>query len=415
MPRHILFVTAFLLQLNLDAQWIDCTRDSLGYVPINDLGINFYLGEQGGLYPGGLNTMPSAHLNAGKKIGKQIYPINSAGSIDLENGKVVFVGLGSSIAGYTFDSFIQTYQSSELVNPCMILANGNYGGRGVDDMLDTSGTYWDFVMSKLLDSFSVTPQQVQIIWLKNISRTDTILDFPYHPQSISNHFIALQAILKNKFPNLKQVYLSANHYGGYTALTNKNFKRLGEPASYYNGFAIKWTIAEQLAGNPLLKYKGAGAVAAWMAWGPYVWSDGINPRIDGLQWFCSDFDSTGYHLSEAGKEKEASLLFNYLISSQTSKDWFKNSAKWTACSPMRTGETGNTEIVNLFHTYAHTICLNTTLKIVKWRAFTIDGKPLNFSLENEQCITLDAPANTLFILQCILEDGTVQSHKGLLL
>ncbi len=415
MKKHIFFVAALLLHINLYTQWIDCTRDSLGYVPLNDLGINFYLGEQGGLYPGGINSMPSGHLNAGKKLSKQVLPLNSVGSIDLENGKVVFVALGSSVGGYTFDSFIETYQSSELINPCMVLANGNYGSRGVDDMLDTIGTYWDFVMNKLLDTFSVTPQQVQIIWLKNISRTDTILDFPFHPQSVSNHFIELQAILKIKFPNLKQVYLTSNHYGGYTSPTNKNFKRLGEPASYYNGFAIKWTIAEQLAGNPLLKYKGPGAKSAWMAWGPYVWADGINPRADGLQWLCSDFDSTGYHLSEEGKTKEATILFNYLISSQTSKEWFKNSAKWNACNPMRTSETINTESGNLFQIYDHTICLNTTLKIVSCHAFTSEGRHLSFSWENEQCITLDAPANTLFILQCVLEDGSVKTYKGLFL
>ncbi len=37
-------------------------RDSVGLIPLTDLGTGNYLGEQGGLYLGGVNTPPTAHI-----------------------------------------------------------------------------------------------------------------------------------------------------------------------------------------------------------------------------------------------------------------------------------------------------------------------------------------------------------------
>src|SRR5690348_9393791 len=37
-------------------------RDSMGFTALTDLGKGMYKGEQGGLYPGGENTMPAEHL-----------------------------------------------------------------------------------------------------------------------------------------------------------------------------------------------------------------------------------------------------------------------------------------------------------------------------------------------------------------
>ena len=37
-------------------------RESTGMIPLPDLGKGMYQGEQGGLYPGGVNTPPPAHL-----------------------------------------------------------------------------------------------------------------------------------------------------------------------------------------------------------------------------------------------------------------------------------------------------------------------------------------------------------------
>jgi hypothetical protein len=49
---------------------------------------------------------------------------------------------------------------------------------------------------------------------------------------------------------------------------------------------VKWLIADQIAGNPELNYDPAkGRVrAAWLAWGPYIWADGVKQGT--VSWFA---------------------------------------------------------------------------------------------------------------------------------
>src|SRR5437879_4630651 len=49
---------------------------STGNIALPDLGTGMYKGEQGGLYPGGSNTTPPAHLAAGVKLARQIQPLD---------------------------------------------------------------------------------------------------------------------------------------------------------------------------------------------------------------------------------------------------------------------------------------------------------------------------------------------------
>src|ERR1700734_1086414 len=49
---------------------------STGAIALPDLGTGMYKGEQGGLYPGGTNTIPAAHLAAGLKLAKQVQPLD---------------------------------------------------------------------------------------------------------------------------------------------------------------------------------------------------------------------------------------------------------------------------------------------------------------------------------------------------
>ena len=67
-------------------------RDSVGLIPLTDLGTANYLGEQGGLYPGGVNTPPTAHRNAGVKIAKSVAPLDK----EAKDGKIVLLCIGSS-------------------------------------------------------------------------------------------------------------------------------------------------------------------------------------------------------------------------------------------------------------------------------------------------------------------------------
>lgn len=64
--------------------------------------------------------------------------------------------------------------------------------------------------------------------------------------------------------------------------------------------------------------------APWMAWGPYLWADGMTPRSDGLTYACSDFNSSdGTHPAPGGAQnKVAQLLLDFFKSDSTAKPWF---------------------------------------------------------------------------------------------
>ena len=125
--------------------------------------------------------------------------------------------------------------------------------------------------------------------------------------------------MHDRFPNLKIAYLSSRTYAGYaTSPLNP------EPHSYESGFAVKWLIADQIAGKPELNYDPAkGPVRApWCAWGPYVWADGTKSNSDGLDYVRADYEQDGTHPSPSGREKVAGRLLGFLKSDPTARPWF---------------------------------------------------------------------------------------------
>ncbi len=56
-------------------------------------------------------------------------------------------------------------------------------------------------------------------------------------------------------------------------------------------------------------------------WGPYLWADGMRPRLDGLTWARADFEGDGTHPSQAGERKVGTLLLNYFPASPYASCW----------------------------------------------------------------------------------------------
>lgn len=330
-------VLVLLVVCRVEAQ--NCSNTSVGFVPLNGLGTGAYLGFQGGLYPGGSNEIPSAHLVAGLELAQQVEPLNSAGVPDPVNGKHVFLSIGMSNTTQEFREFLKMVDADPEKNPQLVVVDGAQGGWDAAMISDPAADFWNRIDTQRLPNRGVTPQQVQVVWLKEADRRPT-LPFPQDAQKLQGELLKIVQIIKSRYPNTKIVYLSSRTYAGY-ATTPLN----PEPFAYQSGFAVKWLIQQQIEGDPELNFDPAnGEVKApWLAWGPYLWTDGVGPdgveggipgRSDGLEWTCSDQDLDGdgfpdgdvnwdgTHPAIKGRIKVANLLMDFVKSDTTARIWY---------------------------------------------------------------------------------------------
>lgn len=76
---------AFLLSASLLGKAVrrvvasNCSKTSIGFLPLNTLGAGLYKGKQGGLYPGASNVSPTAHAGAGLQLAHSITALDADG------------------------------------------------------------------------------------------------------------------------------------------------------------------------------------------------------------------------------------------------------------------------------------------------------------------------------------------------
>jgi hypothetical protein len=303
-----------------NADWAKAhpARESTGLIPLPDLGAGLYQGEQGGLYPGGVNQPPKAHLAAGLRLAAQIQPLDRDGHPS-PDGRIAMCSIGMSNTTQESRSFLLKFFSVDrAVNPKLVFVDCAQGAQTASKIADPNLPYWNTVLARLRDA-DVTPRQVQVAWVKeaNASPTQPFLE---HTRMLERNMVDVLHNLQDKFPNLKIAYLSSRIYGGWAGSPLNP-----EPWAYEEGFSMKWLIADQISGKPELNYDPAkGAVRApWIEWGPYLWADGLKGRKDGkVIWKREDLGPDGTHPSMSGREKVAALLMEFLKTDPTSRPWF---------------------------------------------------------------------------------------------
>jgi len=227
-----------------------------------------------------------------------------------------------------------------------------------------------------------TPQQIQVVWLKetvllakntgavnqayppnlpvdkvcppsHTTGQNTCADSLYLEYELAN----VARALKTTYPNLQMVFLTSRMYGGYgdcqgsaTCPPNNSVgqSKSMEPFTYEDGFAVRAVVETQIAQadrsggpDPLM-----GTVnytnTPWLAWGPYVWNDGPNPRADGLA-IChgagtdgretaactaspgvyeDDMQGDAVHPNGNGSAKIATQMWNFFSASTFTTPWF---------------------------------------------------------------------------------------------
>lgn len=98
-------LSAALTAATLSAQ-INYNGTSIGVTPLTDLPPSTYLGFEAGLDPGGANSVPPDHLQAGLQRTQQIVPRDAAGNPD-PAGKIVLISVGMSNTAQELTTFVR--------------------------------------------------------------------------------------------------------------------------------------------------------------------------------------------------------------------------------------------------------------------------------------------------------------------
>lgn len=315
----------------------------MGPVPLNDLGTATYLGFPGGLYPNGSNSVPAQHNSAGLARANAIQPLDLNGNPS-PTGKIVLLSIGMSNATQEFcsqssnlpcDSWTFTGQAladAAVNNTTLAIVNGARGGQTAPSWDSPSDANYDLVRDNRLTPQGLSERQVQIVWMKMANANPTIS----LPSAQSDALTLLSQMgnivrtLKFRYPNIQQVFVSSRIYAGYATGTLNP-----EPYAYEYGFAVKWLVQaqiDQMANGGVVVDARVGnlnyntGVAPWIAWGSYLWANGINLRSDGLNWPRSDLEADGVHPSQSGETKVGMMLINFFKQSPHSRCWFVTGA-----------------------------------------------------------------------------------------
>jgi hypothetical protein len=275
----------------------DCTRTSVGFSALPDLGTGTYRRYEGGLYPNGANTPPQAYLAQGIEARDRVHPID---------GRIVLLSIGMSNTTQEYSRFKLYADQDPSKSSAVTIVDGAQGGQDAERIRDPAAPFWQ-VVDQRLAAAGATPAQVQAVWLKEAIAGENRA-FPADALRLEDDLLAIIDILRARFSNLELVYLSSRIYAGYATTTLNP-----EPYAYQSSFAVKWTIEDRIKAEPN---------RPWLGWGPYLWTDGLRGRADGLVWRCSDVGADGTHPSSDGVHTVAKLLLRFFKGDVTTRAWF---------------------------------------------------------------------------------------------
>src|SRR5579859_4023655 len=306
------FRFAILMLCAVVALASNCPRTSIGYKPLDTPTFPNYQSFDTGLYPGS-NKRPASHEKAGREQAASVVPRDAAGKPNNATGKIVLLSRGTSNTSEEFAAFQSLAGKEAGKNPKVVLVNGAQDDWPANRIVADEAAYWNGLEERIKTA-GVSDAQVQAAWVE-LADSNPSLPFPADVKLLKLETQEIIRVAKARFPNLRLVYLSSRIYAGYAE------NRMNpEPFAYQGGFSVRWLVEGQINGTPDLDYS-AGKMP-WMAWGPYLWADGMTPRSDGLTWACADFQADGISPSESGQMKVARLLLDFFKNDTTTRPWF---------------------------------------------------------------------------------------------
>lgn len=299
-------------------------KSSVGLKPLTEMTAeDKYKGEDGGLYGGGKNEPPEAHLKAALAESARIIPLDEDGKPS-KDGKIVLMSLGMSNTAGVWVTFKEMADRDPQKSPQVVIVNGAVGGAGAQSWSKgpRSGPWQTF--AQRIKEAKVSPKQVQVVWIKHADPMPSPDEKPLeYANNLKTWLASIVRTLKAEYPSVKIVYLSSRTYGGYNAAGLRLVNP--EPFAYESAFSVRWLIQDQIKGEVSLNHdpKMGNVAAPLLLWGPYFWADGVTPRkSDGLVWQRSDFSNDGVHPTLKGREKAGEQLLRFFKEDAGAKAWF---------------------------------------------------------------------------------------------
>ena len=209
-------------------------------------------------------------------------PLDTLGASDPAHGRVVLISIGMSNATQEFSTFVPKAMTDPLRNPRLQVIDCAEGASrpiaSTPRARPTGPTCWRDCAARGRRRSSRRRSG------SREANADPRGGFPGIGRLADVEPGRDRADHQDKLPSVKLAYFTSRIYAGYATSTLNP-----EPYAYESGFAVKWLIEGQVAGEDSLNYDpGSGPIESpWMAWGPYLWADGLTPRSDGLTWHCS--------------------------------------------------------------------------------------------------------------------------------
>lgn len=292
--------------------------ERLGFKPLDEMTAHdSYHGEDGGLYGGGENVAPADHQAAARKETAQIVPRSRDGKPS-PDGKIVLISISMSNWTQEFSMFKQIADRDPDKSPLVTIVDCAQGGQTMARWADARANPWSIAEQRLTHA-GVTPAQVQVAWIK-IANAGPTGELDQHGKQLQRDTVAVLQNARDRFPNLRVVYLESRIFAGYG-----NSGLNPEPYAYEGAFVVRWLIQAQIKGDKELNYDPSrGTVKSpLLLWGAYLWGDGLQPReSDGLVWKREDLGGDGTHPSESGRRKVAELLLKFSKTNANVKSWF---------------------------------------------------------------------------------------------
>ena len=221
--------------------------------------------------------MPQAHRQAGERIAATIRPLDIAGAVDEQNGRILALVLGHSNCSMYFGALQrQLAQQRDKLHPRFELINAAVGGQQLPEIVALRGGVWDHAQSLLDRRPGYSRQQVQVLFLHTTyhgasnGRRLPPRPFPEVMQNMQRDLDKVLAYCVERFPNLKIAYLTCDGFRHFTGF---------EPHVYQEAFALKWLIESQLRGEASTRFEGPEHRLPWLDLGPVHLGQHLGPKL----------------------------------------------------------------------------------------------------------------------------------------